>query len=161
MRTALFALSLFLTTGVATACSDSTAPGLVSNVDEARTAWLDGRPDYYRFELRQNGAWFTRHLLVYVAEGEIIAQIPLSGNRMAPDDVSTIDDIWDTILTARTAGWLNSAEFTSDGVPVSLDVGQWELDSGNSYEVTRYKTFTRRTNSMSWQERAESVGTQR
>ena len=115
---------------------------LHSDVDLARSTWLAEGATSYSFEISTASSWSrpSGYVRVQVAGGRVVTAV-------APDGVSplafpppTIDEIWDSILSARERGQLNSVQFDRRGVPIETDVGPWPVDGGVHWSV---RGFTR------------------
>lgn len=120
-------------------CSNRTSEPepLFSDVDAAHNAWLANRPASYAFNVTIGASILIGPLHVTVAGGKVVSALDARGK---PDTTftTTIDSIWATILQFRAAGQLNSAQFNARGVPIEIDVGRPEVDSGIHFSVRNF-----------------------
>jgi hypothetical protein len=119
-------------------CSGPTEP-FHSDIDLARSAWLESHPETYSFEVASASSWFPKsgYFRVQVEDGEVVAATDSAGTALE-DFTITVDSLWNRLLAARESGELNSARFDWEGVPVEFDYGAWELDGGVGYWVQNF-----------------------
>jgi hypothetical protein len=131
-------LAILALAGPALGCLWPTDP-LHSDIDRAYAAWTRHRAPNYRFDVQITS--FAGHSegwhRVTVYDGQPVEVIDPSGQPLA-EWHSTIDSIWEHVLSAQAQGEVNKAVFDNRGVPVELDVGSWVVDSGVRYAVRAY-----------------------
>ena len=109
-----------------------------TNVDSARQIWLASRPSEYTFEVAITAmAPSQGYYSVHVADGVVIAATDATGRPIA-NFFLTLDTLWESLLDARARGELNSAYFNEKGVPVDVNMGRWENDSGWRASVRKF-----------------------
>ena len=111
-------------------------PDYHTDIDLAREAWLATHPLEYTFEVARASSWFAEsgYKQVEVSEGIVVSATDPNGRPIEGFSL-TLDTLWTYALTARTSGELNSALFDSQGVPIEVDWGRWEVDGGVRYRV--------------------------
>jgi Family of unknown function (DUF6174) len=121
-------------------CSDSTGPSPVRivDVDAARGIWTANRPSSYIFDVNISGsAGVMPYYRVTVVSGHVVSATNAKGDRVDGFD-TTIDTIWDRVLSSRANQQLHTAEFDAAGVPVEVDYGRWEVDGGVHFSVRNF-----------------------
>ena len=120
-------------------CSNRTSEPepLFSDIDAARTAWLANRPASYEFDVTIGASILIGPLHVTVAGGRVASALDAHG-KPVPTFTTTIDSIWSSIIDFRARGQLNSAQFNARGVPIEIDLGRPEVDSGIHYSVRSF-----------------------
>jgi hypothetical protein len=122
------------------ACSDPAvlAAPTTTDVDAAHSAWVANRPSSYVFDVAVSSSWVmpTPYYRVTVEGGHVVSALNAKGSPAEFD--TTIDHIWEHILTSRASNQLNSAEFDARGVPIEVDYGPWPVDGGVHYSVRNF-----------------------
>jgi hypothetical protein len=136
---------------VLAACSSSTAPQLEADpslsFDAARARWAAAHPASYTFELDARNAWGTSPgwRVATVVDG-VLTEVRLvsTGERLGLDYGYTIDELWNRLATARSAGEaVSQLEFSAEGIPISAMVGTFANDGGVEYVVRTFETLGR------------------
>lgn len=113
---------------------------LHTDVDKARADWLADRPATYTYDVSTNSQSGQFRMRIRV-ENHVVTVTMNRDTGKPMQDGPSIESIWTDILFWRQRNQLNSASFDGRGLPVSADMGIWEVDSGHSYTITMFRPF--------------------
>ena len=134
MRRRLFVLGLAAV--ALQACGDIFGPSTHGDISRAHSDWLANRPASYSFQVTVTSSMLPpRTVSVMVQNGIVTEEIDHGSGARRTSGFLTIDSIWQEILEAVEDGSLHSAKFNDEGVPVSSNMGPWEVDGGRAFEV--------------------------